>query len=1135
MAKTKFNYRPFDTIYDIESFDNVFTNSQYLPKQHRLIISYIEDDVLFNQPNALASLRSVIMSVNPYLVEQHVQIDFENLKQPDQLRRFVHRWGKNARDETSQYSENAEIINLPFMKDPTLIRIQCRQTNPIAAGEAILPRKINWEMPISTYEATFKHLTRQQYLALKGFLPLAYYPVKETDPTFNPNDEQGGRFFGYNSQNYDTTMLAHLMTSIPDPILINAPTLPYDPNVDGYADGKIIYAAHQMRDFNNTLFSEFTGVNDEGKHLSMPDALGSWNDDEKTDGWYIRHNWLQTNRHVDIALLNEKQKRVGLKRLSGVIGRKILESSKLDANSSHIPDIETLADQLAYNVSDVLNTKAEFEQPIYQDAFTLREELLKRFPYLIYAKDPAKQDTDSTACIQEPDHIRTSRLTSDSTSAKFIQNVIAPYGQLEDLPAISYLYPDPKIFAARKKKDPNQPVDGPYDVLENTKEWVEAQDNKYQLNGALIKNFAPIYEFYSEIRGKNVNSTLDATKTYKDQLGNEKLPGPNVDIKALMKRINTNVFYLNNKGERTSSLVTFSIGGIHGAEIKLQKLIDAEKEYDEKTAIETAIKRTYQDDATAANQDNEFTYVDPRQGQSQTFKIKLFLKSGSTKKHADWRVFKQPTIFKKDSQTGINKVRDEYAYVSTGPANHEDFSSYYPVLLVMLAVFRDPKTGVDRYATLYHERLKLKAKLKNFKENTPEYDAIDLAQNLRKLLLNSASGSADAKFYSKIRRNNAIVSMRIIGQLFAWRIGQAEALAGARVPSTNTDGLYTMDIDAETNNRILAETIKPMMIKVDPERLERFVSKDTNNRLEVGLDRKTQKPILLQAKGGTLTSWRGPQPDKSLSHPAIVDNVLARYLAYGDNPADHKIDDAAIWRLLRDEKEKLLDPDPAVRTLAQRMFQWLVVAGTAKKRYPYIKRQVIDQSQVDKLTALAKGGFTSKDEANNWYQQQQASFHDMPWNGTWADGNLKLIAHTNRIYLIRSDNKTQRDILRMATKRTVSAASVASRRRKGEPETNSDPEALAILQEGYGYVPSAVDREEAQIVKISDMPVGQAIMIYNDELVRMSPAMQRKLYDEIDLLGYYKIIASKFYSSWCNLQPSKSKIDNILNDPLAID
>ena len=57
-------------------------------------------------------------------------------------------------------------------------------------------------------------------------------------------------------------------------------------------------------------------------------------------------------------------------------------------------------------------------------------------------------------------------------------------------------------------------------------------------------------------------------------------------------------------------------------------------------------------------------------------------------------------------------------------------------------------------------------------------------RNGTKLILNSASGAADANFESNIRMNNKIISMRIIGQLFTWRIGQAQTLEGASPRNT---------------------------------------------------------------------------------------------------------------------------------------------------------------------------------------------------------------------------------------------------------------------------------------------------------------------------------------------------------------
>ena len=58
--------------------------------------------------------------------------------------------------------------------------------------------------------------------------------------------------------------------------------------------------------------------------------------------------------------------------------------------------------------------------------------------------------------------------------------------------------------------------------------------------------------------------------------------------------------------------------------------------------------------------------------------------------------------------------------------------------------------------------------------------------------------------------------MRIIGQIFAWRIGQAQVYEGARIPSTNTDGLFTI-MDETLNNKILDEQSKHINVDIEPE------------------------------------------------------------------------------------------------------------------------------------------------------------------------------------------------------------------------------------------------------------------------------------------------------------------------------
>lgn len=121
-------------------------------------------------------------------------------------------------------------------------------------------------------------------------------------------------------------------------------------------------------------------------------------------------------------------------------------------------------------------------------------------------------------------------------------------------------------------------------------------------------------------------------------------------------------------------------------------------------------------------------------------------------------------------------------------------------------------------------------------------------------------------------------------QLFTWRIGQAETLEGYRVTSTNTDGLYAAcdDSNRDRLREILARESASINVEIEPEEM-RLVTKDANNRIEVSLDGK-----LLGASGGDVACWKGPVPNKALSHPALIDRLMVDYLVkYGvDEPFD---------------------------------------------------------------------------------------------------------------------------------------------------------------------------------------------------------------------------------------------------------
>jgi hypothetical protein len=170
-----------------------------------------------------------------------------------------------------------------------------------------------------------------------------------------------------------------------------------------------------------------------------------------------------------------------------------------------------------------------------------------------------------------------------------------------------------------------------------------------------------------------------------------------------------------------------------------------------------------------------------------------------------------------------------------------------------------------------------------------------------KLILNSASGAADTVYDTNIRMNNVIIAMRIIGQLFTWRIGQAQTLEGFKITSTNTDGLYAVcdESSRELCRSILKRESESIGVDIEPEEM-RLISKDANNRIEVSLEGK-----ILSASGGDTACFDGPNPTKALAHPAIVDTLIVKYLVkYGPN---EKFDYVRAMQIL-DEIKKENEP-----------------------------------------------------------------------------------------------------------------------------------------------------------------------------------------------------------------------------------
>lgn len=855
----------------------------------------------------------------------------------------------------------------------------------------------------------------------KSMFPPEFRPVCDTDPDYS--EDKDPYLFGYNSFNYDTTMLALYFAEV-------------------FGDGifKSI-RAERMREYNNQLFtSQFKD--------NMPSFLrADKNGKVKRGAAYtetlkeaIRRNMLASGRHLDVARLNEKQQKVGLKRLLGMLGWQILESGKLKTGQDMIDDADQLYDLIAYNVSDVVNLEKLFKHKVYMSSFELKRGLLHTYPELIYEKLPDEYKPDI-----RPEKVRKDRLTIDSSSAQFATKTLCPYGHLKDIPCVSFMYP-----SERKAKELGIPR---VNVLEETRKFF------YSLfpQPALRKRFDTIYYYYKTIEGKNFNGSKNYQADY----------GANCtvfDISKDISKVDTCLPYFDRDGKPTSCFVTFSTGGIHGAEYN-----KALFEYDfaawkrEKTELEW-VKSQFQyptDLVCAKTVTMEDGTVRP---------AKDFLKSGATKKKAEWKDVekKKPQLFiTKKSTDDATKICPEYVFTSADKCIHEDFTSYYPNLLRMMEAFYNEGLGYDRYGEIFDQKSLYGKKMKDPAFSDDERQHFSILRNGVKLILNSASGAGDTNFESNIRMNNQIISMRLIGQMYSYRIGQAQAYFGSRVISTNTDGLYSV-LEAELNNRILAEQSEMIHVEIEPE--ETFlISKDSNNRIEYNVKKKKVD----SASGGTLACQNGTDPTKSLAHPAVIDWALCQYL------------------ILAAQHRKGVSLSSA---FDREVGKWIL--GAAKERWDTVKWLNMFQN----IVASSPGSYQYVYGVDPETQKPI------------------VLQHYNRVFIME-DNTPGAIHLLSAYGRTITPATKEKRAKTGEPLVQHEELAQSILhQNGVDELP---DGREAATKKITNIGDDWFMYVDNHALEAMTEEQRTFIRDHIDIEKYLDLLADCFEQNWRNITPEE--------------
>lgn len=556
---------------------------------------------------------------------------------------------------------------------------------------------------------------------------------------------------------------------------------------------------------------------------NMPSALQSTESN-------IYQNMLRSGMFIDASKINDKVYKMALKRIEGMLGLDIHEDDDVKSDKP-ITTKEQILKLFAYNASDVIKTGIVFDHRAYKAQFALKKGLLEAYKDLIYDKEGK---------------IRINRMKIDDTSAKFAARVLCPDGYLNDIRAVSFEYP--------RGSGRN--------ILQETWDW--AREKFKNVPHVMKKYIDPIFKYYATIEGKN----FDASEHYDKKYIFDGLPVS--DLKSIPAPITT-IPYFDKDGNFTSTYVNFGIGGIHGAEYNQNLYLEDVAAYNARVKeITQFLSHFKEEELPTLKSKVTINGVEYKTAQFITKR-----KDGTV--NIKWP--KEVKLFTQ-SPSGGWQLNKRYTWCSDDEVDHEDFTSYYPCMLMNLKAFVNEMLGEDRYTQQFDNKTLYGKYMKDKNRSEEERAYYSTLREGTKLILNSASGAADTNYDNSIRMNNVIISMRIIGQLFTWRIGQAQTLEGFKITSTNTDGLYAVcnEQTREKCREILAKESASIGVDIEPEEM-RLISKDANNRIEVSM-----KGEVLSAGGGDVACWKGPNPVKALAHPAIIDTLMVKYMVkYGVN------------------------------------------------------------------------------------------------------------------------------------------------------------------------------------------------------------------------------------------------------------
>lgn len=279
---------------------------------------------------------------------------------------------------------------------------------------------------------------------------------------------------------------------------------------------------------------------------------------------------------------------------------------------------------------------------------------------------------------------------------------------------------------------------------------------------------------------------------------------------------------------------------------------------------------------------------------------------------------------------------------------HVDWNSFYPVMATKMQMYMTEE-GVDHYKRVLDHRFAIKAQLPHRKsEWTDEHRALDRQQDGEKLVLNSLTGAGNThKKFALVPVDNKTLSMRLIGNMNIWVMGQRFTQAGAWVFATNTDGIFLTGMTVEQAQEVIDGYIEDYDMPVEPELVDRFINRDTSTRIEYeGTERASIGGELAHGKNLHFTDRA---LGKNIAYPLAVGRAVLDYM---DQPG---------WLTEPYDRQRLVDIVQDIFNQSETPEAWYHIhAGTSSRRLTVNGKRV---GKINRVVLTHEGDFLGQESA----------------------------------------------------------------------------------------------------------------------------------------------------------------------------